>query len=129
MCHHAFFDSTTRGHMARARFKAMLEARTHWIIGVTPDCASYALHLEMLHRQRCGEKMLALCIHDLRINPLMCLLPRGQVSLDDIMKAVGGVDTSREVIESKPWILLTSGDVGAYQEAINLSITVDAVLN
>jgi hypothetical protein len=61
MCHQVFFDHTTRGHLARARFKAMLEARTHWVIGVTPDCASYALRLEMLHRQRCGEHMLTLC--------------------------------------------------------------------
>jgi hypothetical protein len=50
MCHHVFFDHTTRGHLARARFKAMLEAGTHWVIGVTPDCVSYAVRLELLHR-------------------------------------------------------------------------------
>jgi hypothetical protein len=129
MCHHVFFDQTTTAHLDRRRFRAMLEARRHWVIAVTPDCVFYALRLEMLHRQRCGVNMLTLCIHDLRINPLMCLLPRGQFSLDDILHVMGGIGTSREVIESKKWILLTSGDVDAYQEAINLWINVDAVLN
>jgi hypothetical protein len=129
MCTHLFFDHTTRGHLARARFKDLLKARTHWVIGVTPDCASYALRLEMLHRQRCGEHMLTLCIHDLRLNPLMCLLPRDQLPLDAILHVLGGLNASREVIERQPWILLPSGDVEAHQQAINRWITVDAVLN
>jgi hypothetical protein len=129
LCHHVFFDDTTRAHLARHRFRRIIAAGTHWIIGVTPDCWSYAVHLEMLHKQRCCEAMLTLCIHDLRLNPLMCLLPRDRVSLDDIIKAIGGLDTSREVIESQPWILLTSGDLDASREAIHLWVTVDAVLN
>jgi hypothetical protein len=129
MCHHVFFDDTTRAHLARHRFRRIIAARTHWIIGVTPDCWSYAMHLERLHRQRCGDRMLTLCIHDLRLNPLMCLLPRDRFSLDDIMHVMGGVDTSPEVIESQPWILLTSGDVEASRDAIHLWVNVDAVLN
>jgi hypothetical protein len=120
MCNHVFFDNTMRGHMARARFRAMLQAKTHWVVGVTPDCVSRALHLEMLHRQRC---------EDLDIHPLMCLLPRDRFSLDDILQVIGVTDTSREVIESKSWILLSSGDVESHQEAINRWINVDPVLN
>jgi hypothetical protein len=129
MCHHVFFDDTTRAHLARHRLKAILEARTHWVIGVTPDCVSYSLRLEMLHRQRCGERMLTLHINDLHIQPLMCLLPRDRFSLDDIMSVLGGINTSREVIESKQWLLLTSDDIEASQEAITRWVSIDAVLN
>jgi hypothetical protein len=129
MCHHVFFDGTTRGHLARHRFRRLIEARTHWVIGVTPDCVGRALRLEAMHRQRCGETMLTLCIHELRLNPLMCLLPREQFSLDAILNVMGGLHTSREVIERQPWILLPSGDLDEHQEAINRWITVDAVLN
>jgi hypothetical protein len=129
MCHHAFFDDTTLSHLARHKFRRLLEARTHWVIGVTPDCISRALRLEALHQQRCGERMAAMHIQDLDIHPLMCLLPKDQVSLNDIMRIISDVKVSTEVIESKQWILLTSGDVDEYQRTIDRWITTDPVLN
>jgi hypothetical protein len=129
MCHSVFFDHTTRGHLARARFKAMLQANTHWVVGVTPECASYALRLERLHWERCYGNMITLHIHDLRRQPLLCTLPKAHVSLDDILQIIGAIAGWREVIEDQPWILLTSVELEATMQAVDRWINADNLLN
>jgi len=129
MCTHTFFDYTTKQYLARRRLKRLIDAGTHWIIGVTPQYVGHALGLEALHQQRCGEAMISMIIHDLHIHPLLCTLPKDQVALDEIIKAIGGIDTSREVIESKRWILLTSLNLDSSMQAIDHWITVDPLSN
>ena len=104
MCNKVFFSMNTRAHLARKRLKAMIEAKTHWIVGVTPEVMIYAWRLAALHVDRCGEQMTTLCIHELRMQPLLCTLPKDKVSLDDLLGVIGPIDASREVIESKEWI-------------------------
>jgi hypothetical protein len=73
--------------------------------------------------------MTALHIHDLRSNPLMCTLPKDRVSLGDIMQVIGAIEGSREVVESKQLIFLTSGDLEPLRQAVNRWVNVDSLLN
>jgi hypothetical protein len=127
MCTHAFFDHTTRAHLARQRLKALLDAGTHWIIGMTPelDLMGRAARLGAIHLRFCGEGIGVLHLPEIKAQPVLCTLPKEKVSLDDVLSVIGPLSTSRGVIESKPWILLTSSDVKACQEAVNRWIQVE----
>jgi hypothetical protein len=129
LCHGVFFDQMTRAHLARQCLQAMLKAKTHWVIGVTPEGMGYAWRLAAPHEQRCGEAMPTLCIHELAVPPLMCTLPPDKVSLDDLIGALGPLPTSPEVVESKEWILVTSGHVEVGMRAIERWADVDPLLN
>jgi hypothetical protein len=108
----------------------LIQARTHWIVAVTPECQSYAYRLNALHLERCGDGMSFMHIPELRIHPLLCTLPKGQVSYDDLVGVIGHIPgVSREVVEAKAWILLTSGDVEAGMAAVDRYIAVDPLCN
>jgi hypothetical protein len=128
-CTHLFFGWSTNGHLARRRLVRMLKARTHWVIAVTPECLSYAYRLGGLYHERCGDAMTTMVIHDLNVKPLLCLLPKDHVSLDDLVGVIGPIPGSREVVEEKEWLLLTSAHVDVWMQAIERWIDTDNLLN
>jgi hypothetical protein len=130
MCTHTFFDQTTNRYLARRRLVKLIHARTHWIVAVTPECMAYAYRLGGLHQERCGDPMTYLVMRDLPMAPMLCTLPKAKVSYDDLIGVIGQIQgTSREVVEGKEWILLTSDDVEARMHAIDRWIATDNLLN
>jgi hypothetical protein len=130
MCAHTFFDRTTATHLARLRLVKMLAARTHWIVAVTPECGSYIARLIMLHNEKVGGMMATLNLPNVAMHPVLCTLPRDQVSYDDLIGIIGPIPGySREAVESKRWILLTSGDIDQGMAAIDRWIQHDHLLN
>jgi hypothetical protein len=130
ICPHAFFDRTTATHLARLRLLKLIKARTHWIVAVTPECISYAYRLFALHQEKCGGVMFTLRLHDIMFAPSLCTLPRDRVSYDDLIGVIGRIEgVSREVVESKAWILLTSQDMDLGLQAIDRWIQHDHLLN
>jgi hypothetical protein len=128
-CNHLFFSWSTNGHLARRRLVRMIKARTHWVVAVTPECLSYAYRLGGLCQERCGDAMTTMLIRDFEVVPLVCLLPKDRVSLDDLLGVLGHLPESREVVEGKKWILLTSAHADAWMQAIERWITTDNLLN
>jgi hypothetical protein len=130
MCPHTFFDRTTATYLARRRLIKLIRARTHWIVAVTPECQSYVWRLVALHQEKCGGMMATLCLHDIKFAPSLCTLPRDQVSYDDLVGVIGRIEgASREVVESKAWILITSQDMDVGLQAIDRWIATDHLLN
>jgi hypothetical protein len=130
MCTHAFFDRGTATYLARLRLIKMIKAHTHWIIAVTPECQSYVWRLVALHSEKCGGEMAALCLHDIKFAPSLCALPRDKVSYEDLIGVIGRIEgASREVVEGKAWILLTSQDMKVGMAAIDRWIQTDNLLN
>jgi hypothetical protein len=130
MCTHTFFDRATNTHLARLRLMALIQAKTHWIVAVTPECASYIARLLMLHQEKVGDMMATLNLPNVKMSPVLCTLPRDQVSYDDITGVIGPIPGySREVVEEKKWILLTSGDIDEGMAAIDRWIQHDHLLN
>jgi hypothetical protein len=130
MCPHTFFDRTTATYLARLRLIKLIRARTHWIVAVTPECQSYIQRLFALHQEKCGSVMATLCLHDVKRSPSLCTLPRDRVSYDDLIGVIGRIEgASREVVESKAWILLTAQDMDVGLQAIDRWIATDHLLN
>jgi hypothetical protein len=130
MCTHTFFDSSTATYLARQRLVKMIQARTHWIVAVTPECVSYAYRLFALHQEKCGGVMAVLRLYDIKFAPSLCTLPRDRVSYDDLIGVIGRIEgASREVVEAKAWILLTSQDMDLGLQAIDRWIATDHLLN
>lgn len=130
MCTHTFFDRSTATYLARKRLVKLIRVRTHWIIAVTPECLSYAYRLAALHEERCGEQMATLCLHDIKLSPTLCTLPKNKVSYDDLVGVIGRIEgASREVVEGRAWILLTSQDINIGMAAIDRWIQTDNLLN
>jgi hypothetical protein len=130
MCPHTFFDRTTTTYLARRRLVKLIQAGTHWIVAVTPECLSYAYRLFALHQEKCGGTMATLRLHDIKRSPSLCTLPRDRVSYDDLIGVIGRIEgASREVVESKAWILLTSQDMDTGLQAIDRWIATDHLLN
>jgi replicative DNA helicase len=130
MCTHTFFDRSMTMYLASRRLLKLLKARTHWIVAVTPECRSYAYRLAALHQQRCGGEMATLCLHDIKLAPSLCTLPKDQVSYDDLIGVIGRIEgESREVVEGRAWILLTSQDTNLGMAAIDRWIQTDNLLN
>jgi hypothetical protein len=128
-CTHLFFDDTTSAHLARRRLRHLMQARSHWIVGVTPDCAPYVVCLNMLHHERCGEAMTIVGLRDLDCHPAMCVLPRDRGSLDDLVEAIQIEPHANTSIDEMPWILLTRGDTREISRAIRERIYKDNLLN
>jgi hypothetical protein len=126
-CTHLFFDKTTSAHLARRRLRNLMYARTHWLVAVTPDCAPYAVALNALHRERCGEAMTVVGMPDLSCQPALCALPRDRVSLDDLAEATQLQITAS--VEEMPWFLITYGDMAQITQAIGQWIGRDHLLN
>jgi hypothetical protein len=130
MCTHTFFDRTTATYLARRRLVKMIQARTHWIVAVTPECIPYVYRLLALHEARCGGEMATLCLHDSKLMPSLCTLPRDRVSYDDLIGVIGQIPgVSREVVEGKVWILVTCGDVDLGIAAIGRWIATENLNN
>jgi hypothetical protein len=130
MCPHTFFDRTTATYLARKRLIKMIAAHTHWIVAVTPECISYAYRLAALHHEKCGGVMATLCLPDVKLAPSLCALPRDRVSYDDLVGVIGRIEgASREVVEGKAWILLTSQDMAVGMAAIDRWIRHENLLN
>jgi hypothetical protein len=128
-CNHLFFSWSTQGHLARRKLMHMLKAHTHWVIAVTPECISRAYALAQLYQERCDDAMTTMVLRDLTPTPLLCLLPRDQVSFDDLLGVLGQSPESREVVESRDWILLSSAHFDEWSQAIERWITTDNLLN
>jgi hypothetical protein len=128
-CTHLFFSWSTNGHLARRKLVHILKAHTHWVIAVTPECISRAYALARLYEERCGDTITTMVIRDLNPTPLLCVLPKDRVSLDDLAEVVAELAPSREVIEGRDWILLSSGHFDLWTQAIERWITTDNLLN
>jgi hypothetical protein len=126
---HTFFDRATVTHLARLRLVAMIQAKAHWIVAVTPDCARFAASLSVLHYERCGPVMTIVGLRDLDCHPAMCVLPRDQVSLDDLVEAAQLEPTITADVDEAPWFLLTRGDTRQITHAIGEWIDKDNLLN
>jgi len=129
-CPHTFFDRATATHLARLRLEAMIEARTHWIVAVTPECASYIARLLVLYNEKVGGMMATLNLPNVKMCPVLCTLPKDRVSYEDLVSVIGQIQgASREVVESRAYILLTSGDLDEGIAAIDRWIKHDHLLN
>jgi hypothetical protein len=130
MCTHTFFGRATATHLARLRLLAMIEAKTHWLVAVTPECGSYIARLLLLHSDKVGGTMATLHLPNVKMGPVVCTLPRDRVSFDDLVGVIGQIQgASREVIESRAYILLTSGDLDEGIAALDRWIKHDHLLN
>jgi hypothetical protein len=128
-CNHLFFTWSTNGHLARRRLVNLINAHTHWIFAVTPECISRAYALAKLYQERCGDTITTMVLRDISPTPVLCLLPKDQVSFNDLAEVVAELGQSREVIESKDWILLSSAHFNEWTQAIERWITTDNLLN
>jgi hypothetical protein len=128
-CTHLFFTWSTQGHLARRRLVNLINAHTHWIFAVTPECMSRAYALAQLYQERCGDPITTMLIHDISPTPVLCLLTKDQVSLDDLADVVTELGQSREVIEGMDWILVSSAHLDVWSQAIERWITTDNLLN
>jgi hypothetical protein len=130
MCTHTFFDRATATHLARLRLVAMIREKTHWMVAVTAECGSYVYRLVHLHQERVGDMMATLNLPNVKRHPILCTLPKDRVSYDDLIAVIGRIEgASREVVEGKAWILLTSGDMDEGMAAIDRWIQHDHLLN
>jgi hypothetical protein len=130
MCTHTFFDRATNTHLAPLRLVQMIQAKTHWIVAVTPECGSYVARLLMLHHDKCDGNIPTLDLPSVTMHPVLRTLPRDRVSYDDLIGVIGPIPGfSREVVEEKKWILLTSGDLDETMTAIDRWIRHDHLLN
>jgi hypothetical protein len=130
MCNHAFFDQATSRYLARRRMVKLIQAKTHWVVAVTPECMSYAYRLAALHQERCGDEMATLCLHDIKLMPHLCTLPKDKVSYDDLIRVIGRIEgASSEVVEERAYILLSSGDLEVGMAAIDRWIRTENLLN
>jgi hypothetical protein len=128
-CNHLFFSWSTQGHLARRKLVHTIKARRHWVVAVTSECMSRAYALAKLYQERCDDTLTTMAIRDLSPTPVVCLLPKDQVSLDDLMQVIGHQPESREVIEDRDWILLSSAHFNEWTQAIERWITTDNLLN
>jgi hypothetical protein len=128
-CTHLFFSWATQGHLARRRLVNLIKAHTHWIFAVTPECMSGAYALAQLYQERCGDSITTMPIHDITPTPVLCLLPKDQVSLHDLADVVRELGQSPEVLEGMDWILVSSAHLDVWSQAIERWITTDNLLN
>jgi hypothetical protein len=128
-CNHLFFTWSTQGHLARRTLVNTIKARRHWVIAVTPECIARGSALVQRYQEQCGDRMRMMVIHDLNPTPVVYLLPKDRVSLDDLVGVLAELAPSREVIEGREWILLTSAYVDEWRQAIERWITTDNLLN
>jgi hypothetical protein len=128
-CNHLFFTWATVGHLARRRLVHLLRARQHWVIAVTAECMSRAHALAQLHQECCNDSMSTMVLHDLHPTPVLCMLPKDQVSFNDLAQVVAELGSEREAVEARDWILLSSGHFNEWMQAIERWITTDNLLN
>jgi hypothetical protein len=128
-CTHLFFSWSTQGHLARRKLVNAIKARTHWVIAVTPECLSRGHALVQLHQEDCGDRMSMIVIRDLNPTPVVYVLPKDCVSFYDLVSVVTELAESREAVEGRDWILLTSAHSDAWTQAIERWITTDNLLN
>jgi hypothetical protein len=129
MDNHQFFSRDVSTHLARKRLTDLFDAKTHWALAITPECMTLIWQLGQLHRERCGEGIDLLVLRSQPMRPIVCTLPRDQFTLDDILELIGPVPCSREVLEEKAWITLSSVEVEAVMDAVTTWVNVDHLLN
>ena len=128
-CTHRFFSWATQGHLVRRRLVNRMKAHTHWVFAVTPECISRAYALAQLYQERCDDSITTILIQDITPTPVLCLLPKDRVSLDDLVRVLGPLPQSREVLEGMDWILVSSAHLNLWSQAIQRWITTDNLLN
>lgn len=125
-----FFSNNLVTHLARKRLTEVLDAKTHWVFAITNDCGALAMRLNQLHVERFdGYGIEIIAMGSLPMCPVLLMFPRDKLDLGEFAEMIGGWPTSREVIESKDYITITSQDPEPIMQSINQWISIDHLMS
>jgi hypothetical protein len=128
MCTHRFFDKTTRAHLDRQRLHACMASKQHWIFAITPECGALFLRLRQLCLER-GVEALDILGVPLPMLPILVCIPRETLDLDDLTDLIDFSAASREVHESRDYIIITSLKTEVVTQALAHWVNVDHLLS